>query len=522
MPRATVIRGFSTQFILALFLGATAVSGRASDLDTIGLTQLRALVPSLTGMGVRVAQPEAGDPSWEVNPAAVSQPSTLFTWLSAAGSANGFPNSVGSESIHANNVGGFFYGDTNGVAPGVEHVDNYDANHFYNSVIRNQSAISARIVNQSFGFGGQVSAIDQDYDNYMARYSVVIISGAGNSGAPSSPATTYNGLAVGAYGGASSEGPTLDGRSKPDITAPAGLTSFSAPLVAGAAALLDQAAARGDGGPGTSTGARNPRTIKALLLNGATKPAGWSNGVSRPLDARYGAGVLNVFNSYGQLAAGKQTATASTTSPVGNAHPPPLTANQIAARRGWDLGSVTSTATQDGAKHYFFVLVGETNQSFTLTATLVWQRALNQAAINDLDLFLYDTTDDTLVASSQSADDNVEHLWVRGLPSGRYDLQVFKHGGRTQRVSDNETYALTFEFDPPASPRLSQAALAGGHFQARVFGEPWEKYVIQAASDFADWLPIFTNATSAQGFFDFTDTTPASANKRFYRAASAP
>jgi hypothetical protein len=507
---------------MTLCLGATAMSSAASDLDTIGVTQLRALVPSLTGTGVRVAQPEAGDPSWQVNPAAVSQPMTLFTWISAAGSATGFPNNVGSESSHADNVGGFFYGDTNGVAPGVAHVDNYEANYFYNSLIRNQSAIAAKVISQSFSFGSQVSALDQNYDNYIARYSVVIISGVGNGGAPSSPATAYNGIAVGAFQAASSEGPTSDGRSKPDITAPAGLTSFSAPLVAGAAALLNQAAARGDGGSGTSSSAQNPRTTKALLLNGATKPAGWTNGVTRPLDARYGAGVLNVFNAYRQLAAGQQSANATTMSLVGNAHPPPTTSNQIALRRGWDLGSITSTVLQDGAQHYFFTLASENNASFTLTATLVWQRALNQAAINDLDLFLYDTADDRLVASSQSTVDNVEHLWVRGLPSGRYDLQVFKHGGLTQRVSDDETYALVFEFNPPAAPRLQGAATAAGHFHGRVLGEPWEPYVIQATSDFANWLPILTNATAAQGFFDFTDPAPASASKQFYRAVWAP
>ena len=65
-----------------------------------------------------------------------------------------------------------------------------------------------------------------------------------------------------------------------------------------------QAALRGDGGSDTNSAA-DMRTIKALLLNGAIKPADWTNNPPSPLDTRYGAGVLNVFNSYEQLAGGK-------------------------------------------------------------------------------------------------------------------------------------------------------------------------------------------------------------------------
>jgi hypothetical protein len=65
--------------------------------------------------------------------------------------------------------------------------------------------------------------------------------------------------------------------------------------------------------------------------------------------------------------------------------------------------------------------------------------------INDLDLFLYDTANSNLVASSVSAVDNVEHLFATALPAGRYDLQVLKKGG-FGTTSNNESYALSFEF----------------------------------------------------------------------------
>src|SRR5262249_36793801 len=158
------------------------------------------------------------------------------------------------------------------------------------------------------------------------------------------PSTGYNGMSVGALGGPSSTGPTPDnGRAKPDLVAPAGFTSFSTPLVAGCAAILLQAGARGDGGPGTATEASDARTVQALLLNGAEKPEDWVQVNGAPLDFRYGAGVLNVFNAYQQLQAGKQPFTAATTNTVGEAHLPPANAGTVPGLRGWDFNTISST-----------------------------------------------------------------------------------------------------------------------------------------------------------------------------------
>ena len=440
-------------FLLWLSLSVAARVG-GSDLDTVGVTQLRSAQPALVGTGIRVAQPEAGSPNWEVNPAAVGQPTSLFTYSSSAGTATNFPNALGLESAHANQVGSAFYGSAGGVAPMVAHADNYEATYFVQNVVQNQTAISAKIVNQSFVLSSlplslQQTVVDSAYDNYAARYNVLFISGAGNGGPVSAPATAYNGIAVGAFGGASSTGPTPDNsRSKPDLTAPAGFTSFSTPLVTGAAALLLQAALRGDGGAGTEAAAADPRTLKALLLNGAVKPADWTHGTSAPLDTRYGAGVVNVFNSYQHLVGGQQGFTDASSIVVGGAHPPTSVGGKVPVLRGWDFRTITSTVVQDRVHHYFFELGGSPSGVFIVEVTLAWNRQLNQTGINDLDLFLYDTRDNTLAVSSQSTVDNVEHLFVNGLKPGRYDLQVLKNGGLTKRVTDDETYALAFDFVP--------------------------------------------------------------------------
>jgi hypothetical protein len=449
-----------TATLIFILLGFLCAVVRAQNPGLTGVTLLRTMTTNLDGTGIRVAQPEAGydqATNWEVNPAAVGHPPGLFTYISANGSATSFPNSLSSESGHADSVGGIFYGtSTGGVATNVAHVDNYDADDFIqvnDSVIppstTNYTAslpaanINDPVVNQSFTFGSvpvnEQQAIDSAYDNYAAQFNTLFISAANNGGPVSPPGTAYNCISVGAYGGGSSFGPTLDnGRAKPDLTAPASETSFSTPQIAGAAAL------RGDGGSDTNS-AFDPRTIKALLLNGAIKPADWTNNSPSPLDARYGAGVLNAFNSYEQLAGGKHGYLVSTSVTTNAPHLPTGATGAVSVLNGWDFNTNSSSAITDGVNHYYFNVTNSAgNATFTATATLVWNRHRFQKNINNLDLFLYDAVSSNLVAASTSLVDNVEHIWLPQLPPGRYDLQVVKHGGTT--VSSSEPYALAFEF----------------------------------------------------------------------------
>lgn len=443
------------QFVLTFaFLGQVAV--HASNLDTIGVTLLQAVTTNVNGAGIRVAQPEAGygaTTNWEVNPGAstVGQPASLFTYYSGSGTANNFPNAVGAESGHADGVGGIFYGMSGGVATNVAHVDNYQATYFINNLVTSGISIPARIVNQSFTDGTYSTSQDQTYDNYAAKFGTLFLTGAGfNITNVWSPATCYNGIGVGVSDYPQpTYGPTPDGRSKPDIAAPGGVSSDSTPDVAGAAALLMQAGTRGNGGSDTNS-ATDLRTVKALLLNGAVKPPGWTNviwtnGARLVLDTNYGAGVLNIFNSYEQLAGQEQTNFVSASVSAGAAHPPTVATNTIGVLSGWNFTNLTSSSSFDALAHYYFnVTNGVSNATFTATATLVWNRQRNKSSINNLYLFLYNTANSNVVAVSTSAVDNVQHVYVPELPQGRYDLQVLKTGGTY--VSASETYALAFEF----------------------------------------------------------------------------
>jgi len=518
--------------IAILFFCAVA---QAQD---IGLTTLRAVTTNLAGSGVTVAQPEADynlGTNWEVNPGAVGQPSSLFTYISAAGSTTNFPNSISSESAHADGVGQICYGVPNGVATNVAHVDNFDADFFYMNYVANASlpAIGDPIVNQSFTFGNVTNAsqtngagsmpvseqqeLDSEYDDYAAQNKTLFISAVNNQDSVSPPGTSYNGIGVAAYGGASSIGPTLDnGRCKPDITAPAEETSGAAPVVSGAAAVLMQAALRGDGGSDTNS-AFNLRTIKALLLNGAVKPANWTNSTASPLDARYGAGVVNIFNACEQLAGGKHGYIVSTTVAIGDAHPPTGASGSIAVLSGWDFNTNTSSSVDDAINHYYFNVTNSLpGGMFTATATLVWNRQQNQSDINNLNLFLYNCASSNLVMCSTSLVDNVEHIHVPQLAQGRYDLQVWKAGGvsivDTNFVSAAEPYALAWGFfsDTLNASRVgANAALAWPLYPAGFLVEAQTNLLAGAWS--TNNLPgsiitngqnyLLLNATNATQFF---------------------
>jgi len=453
----------------ALFLSATLISASrapAQALDQIGVTALRVMTTNVNGAGIFVGQSEAsltGDLlTWEVDPASTSQSASIFTYSSVAGSTNVYPNSLGFPSWHAEGVGSLLYGMASGVATNLARVDNSEADWFVTNYVFNplRPPIDDVIINQSFTFGDETTnwptpanwlgvadqlEIDAVYDDYANANQVLFVSAVNNGGAVSPPGTAYNAIGVAAYaaGAASSVGPTLDnGRCKPDLTAPAGATSFSTPQVSGAAAVLMQAALRGDGG-GDTNSAFDMRTIKAVLLNGAVKPADWAASSSSPLDPRYGAGVVNVFNAYEQLAGGKQNFCAADLLTVGDAHPPAAVTNAITVLSGWDFDTNSTSATNDTVNHYFFNV-----PAGAVTATLVWNRQIGETNINDLDLFLFNATTSNLVACSTSRVDNVEHIFVPQLAAGSYDLQVLKNGG-TNVVSDSETYALAWAFVAP-------------------------------------------------------------------------
>ncbi len=494
----------SAALALAAAFATTHAVQANTTFDQIGLTQLQSIAPNINGTGVNVAQVEASVSSttqnaFEPNPANLST-NAQFTFIDSSGNASGSYNSADA-SWHAEYVASLFYGGAGaGVAPDVSHVYVYAESYYYNTLyagtapINSSSGAAPSVVNQSFIYPGVTSStsayLDQIWDNYAAEYNTLFVTAIGDGQTTSTttpsyvnaPADMYNGIAVGAFtgiGGTPSTwvGPTWDGRSAPDLIAPGSYTSYTAPLVSGSAALLIQAGNADVGGTATAAAATDIRTVKALLLNGATKIQGWTNSytansgtytynattanATTPLDPRYGSGMVNVYNSYENLAGGEHSYSATTSSAISSftsntaAPAASFTGTAITATSGWNLASITATSKSNAVENYDFNLPGTSVNSWDLTATLTWNKDYQANGINHLMLFLLNSSGQE-VASSTSMLDNLQQINVNSalgmttLAPGQYDLAVEMLGG-SNLISSSETYALAWNFVDPVS-----------------------------------------------------------------------
>lgn len=415
-----------------------------AEKDAIGWTQLmdRLGANAPTGAGVDFTQVEVKFTS----PDAYAPDDTLGEF---AGKTITPLSGATSDSNHATNVGRNAYG-SKGIAPGVTQIDVYESNDFKGAGFLNPLSamlpdVETRDVeNHSWillpGALSPTAINDllRRFDYMLDRDDVVAAVGVNNGSGSEFPqafANSYNSIAVGRTDGVSTKGPTstdVAGRVKPDIVAGVNRNvSTATAWVSGAAALLVETANAG-GNPN----ARNPETIKATLLAGATKDEfdlvggttgtldDWSRTSTQPLDLRYGAGELNIDNSHRIITAGEFEA--SDSSDVGTS--------------GWDFDTINAGISN----WYFFEVIPEaTFQQLSVIAT--WNRKFDvqlddmgdgnpfndiyafDPILANIDLRLYEATDftpGTLLDSSISTIDNVEHLFRQDLPSGRYAIEV--------------------------------------------------------------------------------------------------
>jgi hypothetical protein len=254
---------------------------------------------------------------------------------------------------------------------------------------------------------------------------------------------------------------------KPDVVVPNIPTSYATPLGASIAVLLVQTGKA----PALSTdpvqqyttnrdgtqirNAELSEVVKAAMMAAADRvthngsfvnitdyrvnPA---NRSTNGLDVRFGAGQVNVYQSYHIIAAGEQNSAEDYPSGQGNI-----------GWYGFDFdpffgGNDGSNTT---ASYYFTA-----DQSHRmLYASLVWNIDIqggtwnnfnNTATLYNLDLFLHDVTDSQnprLVASSAGTGDNTENLWVPLAPGRKYRLQVTRQG------AFKWDYALAWRMTPP-------------------------------------------------------------------------
>ena len=404
----------------------------SDGLADIGFTGLQSLLGGAlpTGQGISVTQVESlVDGSYR--PSTSSFPSKVFSFPSGGNT---------TASSHSTTAGAYLYGSGSlspSVGEGNASITVYEVNSWVGTGFLRATTPSllpksetASIQSHSWIGTTNNATLDtqilQRFDYMLDRDNVVaaVALNNGNGPVPSLMAQSHNALAVGLSNGGHSFGSTtLDGsgRTKPSLVVPAGATSWATPTVASAAALLLQKAS-------TTVSLSNGTkalAIRSILLAGASKDeeefsSPWTHSESSPLDARYGAGELDVASSYRILTGGEYAA--SSTSLVGS--------------EGWNFGSASSQSTAC----YFFDL--NNTMPLSLTATLVWNSKVTPFDTNpfpvavsydfstfvpNLDLRLYSASGFTLgtqIAASLSTVDNVELIYAMGLSPGRYALSV--------------------------------------------------------------------------------------------------
>jgi hypothetical protein len=291
-------------------------------------------------------------------------------------------------------------------------------------------------------------------------------------------------------------------------------TSFAAPLVSGAGAILGQYANQNAGNANfvrNASDAMDHRVLKAILMNGASnrnpdgsalqyQGAGGLQGYTRAapymvggmpvpkmlpayfnnitvnaqsgLDPTLGAGGLNLVNSLINFAAGEQ----------GPGQVRPI---------GWDFETAPTGKPLPVVFNYDFTIGGAQANTGWFNATLAWDSVvtvtanagglfngkatwqpgsgttasstLTRAALVDLDLYLFTTNPDgslnNMVAFSNSVLDNVEHIYVpTGLAAGTYELDVLSPAN----IPADTTFGVAWATIPePASIALLGLAALG-------------------------------------------------------------
>lgn len=424
-------------------------TARGGYLDDIGYTalvdQLRAEGKTLPdGSGVTVAQIEAStgtSTSGNVTTYAyLADVSSGFSGVTLANaSAARYPAAL---SGHATTVAGYLFGD-GAMASGVSSVTAYLADDWIGSGALNSSSTTnsrtapatetADVTNSSWVGTTGNATLDQRVLNRLdlsvARDDFVAVVGTNNGSVPQNLlASAYNVISVGLTSGghASGNSTSVNGVvTFPHLVAPLGVTSYATPVVSAAAAQLIQTARASSA---LSVNGARSETIKAVLMAGATKSefAGWSRNSTMPLDRVYGAGELNVQNSYNILTAGEQSA------------------NSAAAATGWDFHTISRNATVT----YTFDLAASADVSIVLTWNAIYSgqnyNALTLGLAN-LDLTLYSVGAGgafSIVQQSLSAS-NVEHVWAPALAGGTYQISV-NYGSNAAGTLSSVDYALAW------------------------------------------------------------------------------
>lgn len=405
-------------------IGGRVAKTQADWKEDIGYTALRARIGATleNGAGVVVAISEAEAGATATVPGRY-MPDVNHGQFTGKTITN-VTDTNGGVSGHATSVARFYFGNVDSIAGGVTQVRAFSAGDW---VINRTGAGTATappvpdfsIMNASWvdRFNSPTTPADaaiilRHVDYLIDRNETIVIGGTDNMGGlPKLLAPSYNSIIVGRTSGTHAAGMTSFygvGRNRPDLVAPATSTSVATAMVSSAATVLHQKLAQ----------VELPRSevVRAVLMAGATKQEflTWDRNPLRPLDEVFGAGELNVDNSYRILEGGQFAGTAN--SPLGLVGP-----------NGWDY----QTGVGEPIYYEFEVPADACWQDVSIM--VCWNANIEDSdpspvfvpieQVANLDLRLYDATQN-LIDSSEATVGNVEHIYQTQLTPNRYIIEV--------------------------------------------------------------------------------------------------
>lgn len=427
-------------------------------------------------------------------------------------------------STHAANVATFAYRYPSTTGYFLTHIKSWQAENFLGpGLLRSGQAEPAPSLTQVQNHSwiataeeypsSQLNNMLRRFDYMAGRDKTLCAVGLNNgqsSAVPEIWGCSYNSIVVGRTDGGHSRGGTVGGvdgagRQKPDIVAPGNdaATSYSTANVSGMAALL---LGHAYDHPELSQ-IYHPEVNKAIIMAGATKDDGWANTSSQPLDPVFGAGTANILNSFHLLTAGQHTAGAAV----------PAT--------GWDYAELTPATT---ASYTFSIPEEEVARSSSIVLTWFRQFGGNPASDNfsdlpilpDFELRLYESQRGTmgrLLAASDSPIDNVEHLYLEGLPAGEYTI--------TAETDTTSPYAIAWDNQLSGLPQVVIGAIdpmsgtVSLELANLVIGK---SYTLQYSDELSDWKNLFTVTASAENEPFTQMAVPMESRSGFYRIIWTP
>ena len=344
-------------------------------------------------------------------------------------------------SRHATSVGRLFYGREHSIAPGIAEIHNYEASNWLVRVLRAgqprlPKSPGCRIVNHSWIAQTQSTVLNGDIlrrTDWLSEHAPLLeVVGIGNE-KTNRPllGSAYNVISVGRTDGHHGIGtvavdPVYDaGRAQPLIVAPMSTVSAAVPVVAAAAAVLIDLARQ-------VNAPANNDVIKAALMAGADRHTDNGTGAEihdyrlraedrtdNGLDRRYGAGQVNIANSYAIIAAGQFSGMDR-----------PASKRKAIAPTGFD--NVAHFGGARGVPRELDYPIGDVPPHHKLATALVWDLDVEPARngvgwrtrLNHLDLSLYDETSGRAVAWSDSRGQNTENLYMDLVAGHQYRLRV--------------------------------------------------------------------------------------------------